>query len=124
MSRYLATFTAILLSAGSALAFADDRPDHYQGKPAKTLEQAVANFSEYNQKLADILAKKELSAADMHQVHELTYTLENALEKIRDELDDLEDVLEEVHEASEYANITKVQKYGKVYLETARKVIK
>lgn len=123
MIRYLATFAAVVASTFCALAFADERPSHYQGQPANTLEQAVANFSEYNNRLADILAKKELTAADMHQVHELTYTLENALEKIRDELDELEDVLEEVHEASEYADIKAVQKHGKAYLETARKVI-
>lgn len=124
MIRSLSAAILAFSLAASSSVFADDRPDHYQGKPADTLEQAVANFSEYNKKLAQILAKKELVAADMHQVHELTYTLENALEKIRDELDDLEDVLEEVHQASESADIAKVKQYGQIYLDTSRKVIK
>lgn len=124
MIRSLSAAILAFTLASSSLVFADERPDHYQGKAAETLEQAVANFSEYNRKLAEILAKKELVAADMHKVHELSYTLENALEKIRDELDDLEDVLEEVHEASESADIAEVKKYGQIYLDTARKIIK
>lgn len=121
------SFSAVLVAlslAASTAAFADDRPDHYEGKSAENLEQALANFSEYNKKFAAILAKKELVAADMHQVHELTYTMENALEKIRDELEDLADTLEEVHQASESADIAEVKKHGQIYLDTARKVIK
>lgn len=125
MTRSLVTlFVAVLVATTSAFVLADDRPDHYQGKPAETLEQAMANFAEYNQKLADILGKKELQAADMHKVHELTYTLENALEKIRDELEELAETLEDIHVASEHANIADVKKHGTVYLETARKIVK
>jgi len=77
--------------------FADDRPSHYEGEPAATLEQAVANFSEYNARLETILGRGELDSGDLHEVHRLTYTLENALEKLREEMEDLAEVLEEVH---------------------------
>lgn len=102
---------------------ADDRPGHYEGEPAETLEQAVANFSEYNSRLEAILGKGELSSADLHEVHELTYTLENALEKLRDEMEDLAEVLEEVHVASENADAATVMSRGRLYLETSRQVI-
>lgn len=124
MIRSLTAMLVALSLAASSLVFADERPDHYEGKPSETLEQALANFSEYNKKFAAILAKKELVPADMHQVHELTYTMENALEKIRDELEELADTLEEVHVASESANSAAVKKYGEAYLETARKIVK
>ena len=45
--------------------------------------QAVANFSEYNGKLEGLIQQEHLSPQDMHEVHMLTYTLENALAKIQ-----------------------------------------
>ncbi|HBZ30747.1 MAG TPA: hypothetical protein DEO56_09165 [Nitrosomonas nitrosa] len=103
---------------------AEERPDHFKGKPSETLEQAVANFSEYNGKLADLLAKDALSLQDLHQVHELTYTLENALEKLNAELTELANTLEAVHVASENGDAKTTKEQGARYLDTARKVIK
>jgi len=124
-------FSAVLLSASLAFAtpcavFAsdDDRPSHFEGEPSKTLAQAVRNFSEYNQKLAGMLDKNELNAEELHQIHNLTYTLENALEKIEDEIEVLEEVLEEVHKASERADADTVNTRGKVYLDKAQTLIK
>lgn len=114
------------LGIGSfGLAHGDDsnRPDHFKGKPANTLEEAVGNFSEYNSKLAAIVAKDELSPLDMHEVHQLTYTLENALEKIRAELATLAETLEAVHVASEHADVATVKTQGKAYLDKSRKVV-
>lgn len=101
----------------------DERPDHFKGKPARTLDEAVANFSEYNDRLAALL-EKELSPQDAHQVHELTYTLENALEKIRSEFSELSTMLENVHVASEHADVATIKTEGKAYLDSARKAIK
>lgn len=100
-----------------------ERFDHFEGQSAASLEEAVANFSSYNEKLAEILAGEELDAAALVTIHELTYTLENALEKIEDELDDLADVLEDLHKASETADFDGTREHGRAYLDTARKVI-
>lgn len=100
-----------------------DRFDHFEGKSADTLEEAVANFSSHNEKLAEILASEELNIEALVAIHELTYTLENALEKINDELDDLADVLEELHKSSETADFDGTREHGRAYLDTARKVI-
>jgi uncharacterized protein (DUF342 family) len=115
-----------LLSMGTASWAADEgqRQSHFKGKPSATLEQAVTNFKAHNAKLAKLLAKDKLSPNDALEVHELTYTLENALEKIRGELSELADVLEEVHVASEKVDTATIKSRGKVYLDTAGKVIK
>lgn len=116
--------TSLLALSLSTMAQAEERPDHFKGKPSETLEQAVVNFSEYNGKLADLLAKDALSPQDLHQVHELTYTLENALEKINAELTELANTLEAVHVASENGDAKTTKEQGARYLDTARKVIK
>lgn len=71
-----------------------------------------------------MLAKDSLEPTDMVKVHELTYTLENALEKLREELDGLADVLEEVHVASEQMDANTVKSQGQKYLGTAQEIIR
>lgn len=115
---------ALSLSLSGTARGDGERPDHFAGKPASTLEEAVANFSEYNARLDAILAKGELSPRDVQEVHELTYTLENALDKIRAELSVLSETLETLHVASESADIAKVKAEAKNYLDRARKVVK
>lgn len=105
----------LLLAAGGVHA---ERPDHFEGLPAESLEQALANLSEYNRKLAALVAQDSLSPRDMHEVHQLTYTLENALEKLQDEVNTLVDVLEEVHVASETSDPETVKRQGAAYLQT------
>lgn len=109
------TFALLLIVTGGVHA---DRADHFEGLPADTLEQAVANLSEYNRKLAALVAQDSLSPRDLHEVHQLTYTLENALEKLQDEVNTLVDVLEEVHVASETSDPETVKRQGAVYLQT------
>lgn len=101
----------------------DERPEHFKGEPAETLEQALANFREYNDKLAEVLARDELTAKDLYEVHQLTYTLENALERIRDEYEGLAETLEEVHIASEHNDNETVKSRGQAYLDAADKLV-
>lgn len=60
-----------LTVAARAAHASDERYEHYKGLPAETLQQAVANFSEYNTRLEAILAARVDDNA-MHDVHELT----------------------------------------------------
>jgi hypothetical protein len=125
MKRFLSAASVLILAATAGMStWADERVDHFEGEPAETLEQAVANFSEYNALLAELVAQDELSDADLVRVHELTYTLENALGKINSELADLSVTLESVHLASEALDAGSVQSHGRKYLETAAKVIR
>ena len=112
--------TAILLASTASFAHDHgDRPDHYEGQPSETLEQALANFAETNARIAEILAQTEISRAELEAVHQLTYTLENALERIDDEYDALEEKLEELHLATEGADIERARALGRSYLDNA-----
>jgi len=118
--RHFTAVAASLLVA--APAFASDT-DHFKGEPSHTLEQAVANFSQYNKKLEKVLAG-DLTPEAMNEVHQLTYTLENALQKLDGEIDELEETLEKVHKASERADTDTVRTAGKQYLTNSRKIVK
>ena len=113
--RTSAALTASLLLLSTPL-IADDKLDHFKGAPAATLTEAMSNFSEYNRKLETLLAKDQLAPQDMHEIHVLTYTLEKALQKIDDSVDELEEMLEDVHKGSEHGDPDKVKKQGKSYL--------
>ncbi|WP_111415461.1 DUF6746 family protein [Billgrantia lactosivorans] len=96
---------------------------HFKGEPADTLSQAVANFAEYNRQLAELLAQDEPSLEDLGTIHELTYTLENALEKINEEAQAMAVNLEEVHLGSETGDFARVQSHGADYLEAAQTLV-
>jgi len=119
-ARFLVTF---ILLAGAPAPHADERVEHFKGKSAETLAEAVENFSTYNDKLAAIVEQESISPQDMLEVHRLTYTLENALGKLREEMKALAETLETVHLASERAQPDTVRSAGRNYLETARKIV-
>ena len=123
MKLLLNLLSTLLLAGAAGNLLADDRVDHFEGEPAATLEQAVANFSDYNARLAEVLARDELTAADLVTVHELTYTLENALGKINAELATLSETLEALHLASEALDYEGARARGREYLDTATRVI-
>ena len=114
--------TALFLGH-AAVMMAGEKPGHFKGKPAETLEQAMSNFSEYNQKLSSILNQDNLSPQDMQQVHELTYTLENALNKINATMTELAETLEAVHVSSETGDAEGTKTEGIRYLDTAIQII-
>jgi mannitol-1-phosphate/altronate dehydrogenase len=121
----LAVVPALMLALAVATAgLASDRVEHYEAKSAATLEEAVANFAEYNDKLAAILEQEELEGADLEAIHELTYTLENALERMREDMVGLADTLEALHLASEDHNEAVAREQGAAYLTTARTLVR
>ena len=116
----------VVLAAFASPAWASGggaKTAHFEAKPAETLTQAVANFAEYNDKLRAILDGK-VTDSDMADVHQLTYTLENALKKINEEMSTLAVTLEEVHQASEKLDRDAVLKHGRAYLSVADEVVK
>jgi phytoene dehydrogenase-like protein len=102
---------------------ADQRIDHYEAQSSESLQEALSNLQEYNETLQEILQKDELSQDDMVAVHELTYTLEVALERLRNDLGNAADTLEEVHVASETMEQDTVRKQGQRYLEVLNEVL-
>jgi hypothetical protein len=103
---------------------AEERPDHFEGQTADSLSQAVSNLSSNNDHLAALLAKDELSDNDMGIIHQLTYTLENALAKLAEEVDTMAALVEEVHLGSENMERDRVRENGKAYLEAIRPLVR
>lgn len=94
-----------------------ERTEHFQPIPSDTLEQAVTNLQSHNAHLQRLLDQPSLSDEDMVKVHELTYTLELALERLTEVLGSTADVLEEVHLGSETMDRNRVRDNGERYLE-------
>jgi len=124
MKKVLTLFVMVLLFGYSVFAAADEKSGHFKGKPSETLEAALSNFSEYNHKLSEILKQDKLSPVDMQHIHELTYTLENALEKINSSMIELAVLLEAVHVSSESGDTASTQAEGARYLDMARQIIR
>jgi uncharacterized protein YukE len=107
------------------VAQADDHaPKHFKGVASDTYEQAVANLQEYNAKLAVLMQKEQLSPADMGEIHQLTYTLEKALERIKKHIEKTAEVLEDVHQATEKAQYDKALTQGRAYLKESDVLLK
>ncbi|TFH85460.1 hypothetical protein EQG41_17355 [Billgrantia azerbaijanica] len=114
----------LMTTASLAVADEQERVDHFEAKSSETLVEAVANFTEYNEKLAAILEKDELSDEDMGNIHQLSYTLEEALAKIHTDLEEVAATLEEVHLGSETGDYEGVKANGEAYLKTAWTVVR
>lgn len=123
MNRLSQTCTTLLLAGVlgfAASAQADERPDHFEGKASATVAEALTNLREHHPQLQALLAKDNLDARDLYQVHQLTYTLENALERLASELERSAEMLENVHVASENNDADTVREEGRQYLNTIR----
>jgi Family of unknown function (DUF6746) len=123
MKNTVLMIATVLFLGHAAVTMAGEKSGHFQGKPAETLGQAMSNFSEYNQKLSSLLNQDNLSPQDMQQVHELTYTLENALNKINATMTKLAETLEAVHLSSETGDAEGTKTEGIRYLDTATQII-
>lgn len=121
MKRRTALFAALVLAATPGLS--ETRPDHYTAEPSEDLAQALANFRNYNDRMAAILAKDTLSGNDMEDIHQLTYTIETALAKIIAEAKQLADSLERVHEASEGGSEAYLRGHATPYLAVAKQLV-
>lgn len=106
-----------------AFAAQDEREEHYKGEPARTLEEAFKNMAAYDKKLEKLIAG-ELTPEAMDEVHQITYTLENALQRITSEVTGLADTLEQVHQASEHNDVAVTREKGKAYLDVAKRLVR
>lgn len=120
------TLIALTLCFGlSAAALADDDDEmyqHYKPEKSENLQQAIKNLNKYNATLNELISG-DLDAQDQAKIHELTYTLEVALERLDDELDKAAEQLEEVHLGSESMDKERITENGKKYLKTLQKIL-
>ncbi len=114
----------LIFSLSTTMAFATDI-EHFKGKPSTTIEEARLNLSEQNRQMAKMLSSKnKLSPQDMVKLHQMSYTMENALERLSDELEKLEDELEKIHLASENINggNKTIRAIAPNYLDTSKRL--
>lgn len=115
--------SSILLLGASQAAYADKNYNHFPSLASNDVKTALCNISRYNAKLAAITNKAELSNEDMVKVHELTYTLENAVNFLRETLEQVSIDLEEVHKASERLEPRTIKSAGQRYLVPTTKLV-
>ena len=116
MIRYACVLSLVFLALNVS---AEDQPEHFEGKDSKTLEEAVANLEEASERMEELLEEEEMSGSEIGEIHRLTYTLENAMAKIREEVDMMAEDLEQAHVGSEARDVEQVRRYGKKFVEKA-----
>ncbi|RUO40945.1 hypothetical protein CWE22_01735 [Pseudidiomarina aestuarii] len=120
--KFLPLVVALALIPAT-VAFADEkRPDHFEGEASPTLDAAIENLSVYNAKLQAIIGKSNLTATDMAEIHQLTYTIEVALARLNEEVETMQEQVEVVHLSSERMEFDQVQETGTNYLENIAKI--
>ena len=118
MSRIVPALALVASLGLPAVHAAEDRPEHYQGAESATLAEAFSYLEVYNEGLAELLAREDLTASDLNRIHQMTYTMENAVARLRDELEGAAASLEELHLASERADADAAREHGDAYLGT------
>jgi len=98
--RRLLLIIAAVFTITSTAVFASES-SHFEPVASPDLTSALCNLTTYNAELSAIKDKTELTTLDMVKVHELTYTLEQAVAQLKSQIDKAALALEEVHIASE-----------------------
>lgn len=130
MKRLTAAVLTFGLIAGANPALADgdgadhsrDTAQHYEAKPAPNLEAAVKNLRAYNQRLEEHL-NQEMTVENLEKIHQLSYTLENALQQMDEDLENIASVLEGMHLASEKRNEETVKGNAETYLKNMNMIL-
>jgi hypothetical protein len=95
---------------------AEEKYNHFPSLTAPDLITALCNVQDYNKKLKAIANKETLVATDLVKIHELTYTLENAIARLQEDLVVIAANLEEVHKASERLDSVAIATFSQKYL--------
>lgn len=128
MNKFHLALLCAILGCSTATIAADPEPvpnrvAHYEGKQADTVAGSLANLREANAELRTLL-EGALTEDDMHDVHSLSYTLEEALKEIAAEVKELQDVVEDVHLGSEGMKQELVRSKGLDYLQRIEQLLK
>ncbi len=116
------TFTAMILAVATvSVAHATD-VRHFKGEKPETLAEAFAIIEKYNAQLEGRI-QYELTPYTMAEIHQMSYSLENALQFIEEHLDTTQENLEKVHIASETNDPETVQAKGKEYLQGTKELL-
>ncbi|MGJ8679500.1 DUF6746 family protein [Paraglaciecola sp.] len=105
---------ALLISLTSLNSEASD-VSHFKGQPSPDLHSALCNLQKFDAQLKTITSKP-LSPNAMAKIHQLTYTLEVAVQRVQTELATAAVELEKVHKGSETMSEEKVKNSAQKYL--------
>ncbi len=106
----------------------DERVIHYEITEPKTIEEANAILRQRTALIGKIMAKDELDHNDLEKIHEHSYSLEAAIDKLRDEqayqseenIDNLDEAIQALHYASESHEETESREwFGQLKAELA-----
>lgn len=126
MKHRLASLALYAVIAMAPSAHAAETPpqrvDHFQAKQADGVVEAIANLREANAKLAELLSG-EVNDYAMNDIHSLSYTVEESLTRIIEEMKMLLDTAGDMHFATEGLKRDAVIDYGDAYLSGVRKII-
>lgn len=117
MNIMIRTTCVLSLVFGALNVGAEDQPQHFEGKDSNSLEEAMENLEESSERMEELMEEAELSGREIGEIHRLTYTLEKAMTKIREEADIMAEDLERVHLGSEARDVEQVRRYGEKFVE-------
>ncbi|MET4102489.1 DNA repair ATPase RecN [Roseovarius sp. MBR-78] len=113
----------IALGLAPLPAFAAEEISHYAAEPSQTLAEALATLADYDARVETVLARDMLGVQDMDEIHEYTYTMENAVARIATEVEEIAAALEEVHQSSEGDDPDALRAAAKAYLALSAPLI-
>lgn len=94
--------------------------DHFKGAASPDLQSALCNLQKFDKKMAKLVGKKKMEMEDLAEIHELTYTLEVAVQRVQSEMNVVAEELEKAHKGSEVLAEAKVKKAAKEYLDRTK----
>lgn len=126
MTKYLLICLSLLLTINGSAAFAekdhhhghDHDVDHYQAKTIHNKDEAVKILNASIQEIKAIMKGQDLGALELENVHEISYTLEAAIDKLislksfpMPKLEDIDEAVQAIHHASENHEEEKVRSW-------------
>lgn len=112
--KFLATSSLMALIISSSVAATEI--NHFKGTPSPDLKTALCNLQTFDKQLLAATTGKKLTPEQMAEVHQLTYTLEVAVQRVQSELAIVAEELENAHKGSEVMNNDKVKSGAMEYL--------
>lgn len=116
MKKYL--YIAILSALIATPLYAEENVEHYEAQKIETSEQAIKVLQDNNAKIAVVLKKDTLAGSDLEAIHEISYTLEAAIDKLiaeksgaPEQLEQIDEAIQAVHYASENHEEAKVREW-------------
>lgn len=109
--------TSVLMAIASTSFASDDK--HFKGEMPTTYLQAQQQLAEGKAELARILEDGKVSIVEMGKIHQLTYSLENSLEFMEQEMERIQETLERVHKGSEHGTNEQVFNDAQQFLKNS-----